>query len=360
MTARLSNPTQFVYEQAAYRVIFGAGSLDRLPDELRRAGMRRVLVVSTPKQRFADDVMRRLGEIAAGLHAGAVMHVPAETARAAVVRARELGADGCVAVGGGSAIGLAKAIALETGIPIAAVPTTYAGSEMTSIYGLTDAGVKRTGRDRRVLPSLVVYDPALTLSLPPRISGLSGLNALAHCVEGLYAQDANPLISLIAAEGIHVLSRALPRVVDRPDDLASRSDALYGAWLGGTVLGSVGMAVHHKLCHTLGGSFDLPHAEVHAVILPHAVRFNRDAAPEAMRTVAAALGASDAAEGLYDLAVRLGAPTSLREIGMPEEAIDRAARLATTDPYYNPRPIEYDGIRALLEDAYRGRRPQSG
>jgi maleylacetate reductase len=348
----------FVYDHAAQRVIFGIGSIDRLADEVSRLGARRVLILSTPAERgLADDAARRLGPLSAGIFAEAVMHVPIESARAARQRAAELKADAYVTIGGGSTTGLGKAIALESSLPIVAVPTTYAGSEMTSIYGLTEAGIKKTGRDRRVLPATVLYDPQLTLTLPPQISGPSGMNAVAHCVEGLYAEDANPIVSLMAAEGIRALARSLPIVVRQPDNLDARSDALYGAWLGGTVLGAVGMAIHHKLCHTLGGSFNLPHAEVHTVILPHATAFNRDAAPEAMRLIADALGSSDAAQGLYDLIVRIGAPTSLKEIGMPLDGLDRAATLATTNPYYNPRPIDLQSVRQLLENAYYGKRP---
>jgi len=348
----------FVYDHPAQRVIFGIGSIKQLADEVRRLGASRVLIVSTPaERRFADEAARQLGPVAAGIFAEAVMHVPIETARAARKRALELEADCCVSIGGGSTTGLGKAIALESDLPIVAVPTTYAGSEMTPIYGLTESGIKTTGRDRRVLPATVLYDPELTLSLPPGISGPSGMNAIAHCVEGLYAENANPVINLMAAEGIRALARSLPIVVRQPDNLEARSDALYGAWLGGTVLGTVGMAIHHKLCHVLGGSFNLPHAEVHTVILPHATAFNREAAPEAMRLIADALGASDAAEGLYDLAVKIGAPTTLKEIGMPEDGLDRAASLATTNPYYNPRPVDLAGVRRLLQDAYEGRRP---
>jgi maleylacetate reductase len=242
-------------------------------------------------------------------------------------------------------------------LPIVAVPTTYAGSEMTPIYGLTEGGLKKTGRDRKVLPKTVLYDPALTVSLPRHIAGPSGMNAIAHCVEALYAQDANPIISLFAAEGIRALARSLPVVVEEPENLDARADALYGAWLAGSALGATTMSIHHKLCHTLGGTFNLPHADVHTVILPHATAFNREAAPDAMRIVAAALGARDAAQGVYDLAVRLGAPIALKNIGMPPEGLDRAARLATENPYYNPRPIEYAGVRRLLEDAYQGTRP---
>jgi alcohol dehydrogenase class IV len=228
---------------------------------------------------------------------------------------------------------------------------------MTPIYGLTEDGIKKTGRDRKVMPKAVIYDVNLTLSLPPRIAGPSGMNALAHCVEAMYAEDANPIISLLAEEGIRVLARALPIVVKEPGTVAARSDAQYGAWLGGTVLGAVGMSIHHKLCHTLGGSFNLPHAETHTVVLPHATAYNRAAAPEAMARIASALGAADAAQGIYDLIGTIGAPRALKDIGMPRDGLDRAADLATKNPYYNPRPIEQAGIRDLLENAYHGTRP---
>jgi maleylacetate reductase len=348
----------FTYEQLPVRVVFGAGSFDRLAEEVGRLGLKRAMILSTPGQRrLADEAAKRLGIATAGIHAEAVMHVPVETARAARETARRLAADCAVAIGGGSTIGLGKAIALDTGLPVIAVPTTYSGSEMTPIYGLTDGGVKRTGRDRKVLPRVVLYDPALTVGLPAKISGPSGMNALAHCVEALYAQDANPITSLMAAEGIRALGRALPVVVREPLDLEARSDALYGSWLAGSVLGMTSMGLHHKLCHTLGGSFTLPHAEVHTVILPHATAYNRAAAPAAMHIIADALGVADAAQGLYDLAKTLGAPLSLAEIGMPQDGIERAAKLATDNPYYNPQPVEYAGIRRLLEDAWHGRRP---
>ncbi|MGE0594368.1 MAG: maleylacetate reductase [Vicinamibacterales bacterium] len=348
----------FVYDQAAIRVIFGAGSIERLREEVQRLGASRALVVSTPAElRFAEDAARRLGDMAAGVYPEAVMHVPIETARAAREEARRLGADCCVAIGGGSTVGLGKAIALDSGLPIVAVPTTYAGSEMTPIYGITEAGLKKTGRDRKVLPRTVIYDVNFTLSLPPRISGPSGINAMAHCVEGLYAQDTNPIVMLMAQEGIRALSRSLPAVVREPSNVDARSDAQYGAWLAGLVLGSAGTAIHHKLCHTLGGSFNLPHAETHTIILPHATAYNREAAPEAMRLAAEALGASDAAQGIYDLIRAMDGPIALKDIGMPADGLDRAAQLATENPYWNPRPVEYGPIRELLENAYHGRRP---
>lgn len=350
--------TPFVYQALPSRVVFGAGSLAKVREEIERLGISKVLILSTPQQfGIASEVASLLGSHAAGLFDRAAMHVPVEIARAASDQATRLNAQGIVAVGGGSTTGLAKAIALELELPILAIPTTYAGSEMTPIWGLTEAGVKRTGRDVRVLPKTVIYDPALTLSLPVGLSATSGINAIAHCVEALYAQDANPVISLIAEEGIRALASSLPLIRDKPNDIGSRGAALYGAWLAGLSLGSVGMALHHKLCHTLGGTWNLPHAETHTVVLPHATAYNAPAAPIAMARVARALDADSAAEGLYDLAASLDAPTSLAALGMQQEDLDRAAELACRNPYYNPRPIEFGAIRELLADAFAGRRP---
>lgn len=348
----------FVYQSLPSRVIFGAGCLEKLPEEIHRLGAAKALVLSTPEQRQSGlDLVERLGSRAAGLFDQAAMHVPIETARAARAAAKRLGADCCVAVGGGSTTGLAKAIALVFDLPILAVPTTYAGSEMTPIWGLTEKGRKTTGRDPRVLPKTVFYDPSLTVTMPPMLSATSGMNSIAHCVEALYAQQANPIISMMAEDGIRALSESLPVVVKEPGNLEARSKALYGAWLGGISLGAVGMALHHKLCHTLGGAYNLPHAETHTVVLPHATAYNAPAAPLAMARVARALASGSAAEGLYDLAASLGAPLSLAAIGMKADALDQAAEMAVENPYYNPRPITTDGIRALLQNAFEGRRP---
>ncbi len=348
----------FTYQGLPARVLFGVGSLARLGEEVERLGARSALVLCTPPQRdSAEEVCRLLGQRGAGIFDQAVMHVPIETAEQARRVAAELKADCCVAIGGGSTIGLGKAIALTSALPIIAVPTTFAGSEMTPIYGLTEAGLKRTGRDARVLPRTVIYDPTLTATLPAAIAGPSGMNAIAHAVEALYAQDANPVTSLMAEESIRALAAALPRVVSDPRDVEAASDALYGAWLAGICLGAVGMALHHKLCHTLGGSFNLPHAEMHTIVLPHSVAYNRAAAPEAMARIARALGGADPAAGLYDLAARLGAPLALADIGMPEDGLARAAELATQNPYFNPRAIDRDAILALLQSAHAGSRP---
>jgi alcohol dehydrogenase class IV len=346
----------FVYDVPSSRVIFGAGALARLRDELERLSLTRPLFIATPGRRTdAEQTAKNLTGMTAAVHAEAVMHVPIET----IVKAREAAqrhrADSIIAFGGGSAIDTSKAVGLELGLPIVAVPMTYGGSEVTPFYGYTEDGIKKGKRDRKMLPKTVIYDPSLTVSLPANVSGPSGINAIAHCLEGLYAKNANPIMSLLAAEGIRALARSLPIVVKEPATLDARADALYGAWLAGVVLGSVGMAVHHNISHVLGGSFNLPHADVHTIILPHVAAFNRDAAPEAMRIAAAALGAKDAAHGIYDLEVRIGAPTSLKQIGMPADQLDLAAKLITEHPYYNPRPIEYSAIRQLLENAYHGR-----
>ena len=382
----------FIYTANPSRVVFGVGALQYLAREIELLGARRALVLSTPEQ---EDSARRvadlLGDRAAGIFARAVMHVPIETAREARDEARRLGADCAVAIGGGSTTGLGKAIALldaidappvdssapsrgagaqrlgapGQGLPILAIPTTYAGSEVTAIYGLTEGGVKKTGRDPRVLPRTVIYDPELTLTLPYAMTVTSAFNAIAHAAEGLYAPDANPVIGLMAEEGIRACAAALPALRADPKDLAARSDALYGAWLCGTVLGAITMGLHHKLCHTLGGSFNLPHAAAHTVILPHALAYNARAAEGAMSRVGRALGVKGEADpmaaprALHDLARLYGAPTSLAAIGMPADGLDRAADLAASSPYPNPRPLERAALRALLQRAYDGVPPQA-
>ena len=352
---------EFTYTANPGRVLFGDGKIAALAEEVSRLGLSRVLVLSTPQQeRQARGVADALGGLCAGLFAGAVMHTPVAVTEQALRVVRETGADGIVAFGGGSTIGLAKAIALRTDLPQIAVPTTYAGSEMTPILGETEGGRKVTQSTSKVLPEVVIYDVALTLSLPPMLSGTSGINAIAHAVEALYAQSRNPIISLIAAEGIGALARALPRIAETPGDVAARSDAQYGAWLCGTCLGAVGMALHHKLCHTLGGTFELPHAETHTIILPHALAYNAPAVPDAIKRLRQALGADDPAAALYDLAGVVGAARALRDLGMPEGGIDRAVDLALANPYWNPRPLERDGIRNLLKRAWAGEPPQQG
>lgn len=350
----------FAYEALPMRVVFGPGASTGIAAEVERLGLRRVLVLCTRGQeQTARRVADTLGDRAAGVFAGARMHVPSEVADAASARAAELGADGCVAVGGGSTIGLGKAVALRHGLPVIAVPTTFAGSEMTPIWGLTEAGVKRTGRDPAVLPRSVVYDPDLVLTLSPQLAATSGLNAVAHAVEGLYAPDASPIVSLMAEEGIRILTGSLPAIVTDPDDPVPRSAALRGAWLCGAVLGATTMSLHHKLCHVLGGTFDLPHADVHTVVLPHVVAYNAPAAPAALAALRRVLG-DDPAGALWDLAARMGAPTSLAAIGMREADLPEVVRQVMAAPYANPRPVTGEGVSALLTAAQAGTRPSLG
>lgn len=350
---------RFIYEPLPYRIIFGSGAITQAADEVRRIG-KRVLVLSTPEQRGdAQALAASLGDLAVGQFDKAVMHVPVATVEAAAAVARELAADCTIALGGGSTTGLAKALSLRFDLPSIAIPTTYAGSEVTTIWGLTENGVKTTGRDQRVLPRAVIYDPDLTLSLPADLSVASGLNAIAHCVEGLYAVDGNPIVSLMAEDGIRVLAKCLPVIKADPANKEARAEALYGCWLAGSVLGAASVALHHKLCHTLGGAFDMPHAQTHTAVLPHAVAYNAPAAPEAMERASRALGGRDPAMALYDLAKELGAEMALSRLGMPHEGIAKAADLATRNPYPNPRPITEEGIAALLERAYAGLPPES-
>lgn len=348
----------FDYAASPARIVFGPGRARDVGSELARLGGPRALVVCTGGQRgYADAVAAALGAQCAALFAEAAMHTPVDVTERALAVAQQHACDAVVAIGGGSAIGLAKALALRTDWPQVVLPTTYAGSEVTAILGETRDGAKTTQRSPRVLPEVVIYDVELTLSLPATVSATSGMNAIAHAVEALYAQHANPLVSLLAEEGIAALARSLPRIVATPGDADARSDAQYGAWLCGTCLSAVGMALHHKICHVLGGTFDLPHAPTHAVMLPHVAAYNAAAAPVAMARIARALGAPDAVAGLDALARTLGVPRSLRELRMPEDGLDRAADLAVRDAYWNPRPVARDTIRAMLGAAYAGAKP---
>ncbi len=352
----------FTYEALPGRVVFGAGvSRDGLVEEVDRLDAERVLLVATEREKErAEGLAASLGGRLVGLFTEVRPHVPVEVAERARGAAREAEADCLLSVGGGSTTGTAKAVALETGLPIIAVPTTYAGSEMTPVYGLTSARRKRTGKSPKVLPRVVIYDPELTFSLPPSVTGPSAMNAMAHCVEALYATGRNPISSLMAEEGIRALASGVPNAVSGPEDLQGRTQTLYGAFLAGVAFASAGGGIHHKICHVLGGAYNLPHAETHTVILPQAVAFNEKAIPEVMDRVARALGAEGAASGLYDLAKRIGAPTALKDIGMKEEDLDEAASLVLEEsPRDNPRLVDEAGIRELLEDAYAGRRPDA-
>ena len=353
---------RFVHESPGSRVVFGVGRRSEVADELDRLGVRRPLLVagkeSAAGRELADLLVGRL----AGVFDEVVMHVPVAVAARAVEAARAADADGVVVVGGGSAIGTAKAVAKETRLPVVAVPTTYAGSEMTPIWGLTEERLKTTGRDPSVLPRVVVYDPELAVSLPAGLSAASGMNALAHLVEGLYAQQVSPLAVVTAREGIRALASGLPEVVARPTDLDARAAVAYGAWLAGWTLGTTGMGLHHKVCHVLGGTFDLPHAPVHSAVLPYAVAANADAAAPAMAEVVAAFGdagteADHAAGGVWDLRHRIGATAALADLGFTDGDVDTAAGLVVDGGPVNPRPVDRGCVAAVLRAALRGERP---
>jgi maleylacetate reductase len=339
--------TPFIHTPLPTRVLFGRGVSAKVGAEAERLGLHRPLVLTGRQQ---SEPGRALADKFGWPHwSGARMHTPVETTEAALDVFRAEGSDGAVALGGGSAIGLGKAIALRTDAPQICLPTTYAGSEMTNVLGETAAGTKKTQRGPRIQPETAIYDPDLVDGLPKAMAATSGLNAIAHAMEALYAVDGNPLVALMAEQGVRALATALPS--------GEAETALYGAWLCGAVLGSVSMALHHKLCHVLGGSFGLPHAETHAVILPHAAAYNAPAAPEAMRRLSRALQTPSAPAGLFDLGLRIGAPTSLEALGLPVSALDRAADLAAAAPYPNPRPLERAAPRQWLQNAFEGVRP---
>jgi len=321
-------------------------------------GCGRAVILSTPSQKStAEEFAAELGGKSVGIFDGAEMHTPVKVTEVATARVAELGADCVVSVGGGSTIGLGKAIALRTDLPQIVVPTTYAGSEATPILGQTEGGRKTTLTDAKVQPEVIIYDPELVQALPVSMTVTSALNAMAHAAEALYARDRNPVSTVLAVEGLAAFQRALPSVIETSDDLDARAETLYGAWLCGTVLGQVGMALHHKLCHTLGGSFGLPHAETHAIILPHAIAFNARAVPDLLKPVADIYGGQNAGSALYDFATSVGAPLALKDLGLGEDDLDTAARIATERPYWNPQPVEQDSIRALLQAAWGGAPP---
>jgi maleylacetate reductase len=348
----------FVYDALPGRVVFGNGSIDRVPDELDRLGATHVLVIADRSgTTWADRLADALGPKLVGRIDDVRVHVPMERAQSARALARETNADSIVTIGGGSATGLGKAVALEAPLPILAVPTTYAGSEMTPIWGITAGARKQVGRDPRVQPRTVIYDPVLTVTLPASVAGPSGMNALAHCAEALYAAGANPITSLMAEQGIRILSTGLPWVVASPNDLDARGDVLTGAYLAAAAFASAGSGIHHKICHVLGGAYDLPHAEMHTVILPHALALVAPSEPEAMARIGLALGDPDVPAAVFDLAASLGAPTSLGAIGMPPDRLDEAAARIVDAIAGTPNPVDVPAIRALLADAFEGRRP---
>jgi alcohol dehydrogenase class IV len=349
----------FSYQALPGRIVFGAGSAHaRLAAELDRLGSKRLLLIVSQR---AEPLARELAA-AASAEVAAVctdvrQHVPVEVADAARKLARRARVDAVLSVGGGSATGTAKAVALTSGLPIVAVPTTYAGSEVTPVWGLTDGAVagKRTGVDAGVLPAAVVYDPELTGAMPQELAAASGFNALAHGVEAFWASGRNPVSSLLAEEGIRALVAGLETLAADPADRRGHNDALYGAYLAASAFATTGSGLHHKICHVLGGAYGLPHAQTHAVVLPAVVSFQVPGAGAALARIAAALGVDDAGGGLRDLAARLGLPRGLRDLGLAREQLPDAVRLIRpVVPADNPRPVTQGDLERLLEAAWAG------
>ena len=347
----------FVFPGLRSRVIFGHGTVAQTGAEIERLGRKRALVLSTPNQKAdAEALAGRLDALSGGVFAEAAMHTPVQVTEKALSAYEASAADCVVSLGGGSTTGLGKAIATRTGADQVVIPTTYAGSEMTDILGETAGGEKTTRRDPSILPETVIYDVDLTRSLPPSLTVTSGLNAMAHAAEALYAADRNPIVSLMAADAIRALCLALPAIARNPDDRDARASALYGAWLCGAALGGTSMALHHKLCHVLGGSFDTPHAETHAILLPHTIGFNSAKAADLLAPISQVLGGTPGVV-LFDFAASLEAPTKLKDFGLGEAELERAADIAVKNPYWNPRPFDRASLLALLRDAWEGRRP---
>lgn len=340
------------------RIVSGPGKALTLCGELDRLGVGRVAVLCTPSgaTRYAG-IIAGLGTRCTAVFAQATLHSPLPVAEAAAHAVRESGADATVCIGGGSTIGLGKFVAVTEGRPQVAIPTTLSGSELTPIHGFRSGGEKRTGVNPAAVPQLVIYDPRISLSLPGHETALSGMNCLAHCVEAFYVPDAGRFSDMLAAEGIRVLFEALPGCIERPGDEAARATALYGGMLGGLLVAMVGIGLHHKICHMLGGRFGLPHGASNAIILPQVVAFNASAMPEAIRRMAVAMDAADPAQACFMLARRLGAPTSLREMGVDRTALLAIAAELAAASVPNPRHIERDGMETLLQRAWHGKEP---
>lgn len=340
------------------RVRFGAGISKTIASEVALLGAKRALILSTPEQSdLAADLAASLGGAAGGVFCKAAMHTPVAVTEEALEHLKACEADCLIAIGGGSTTGLGKALAYRTDLPQIVIPTTYAGSEATPILGQTEEGVKTTLSSPSVLPEVILYDPELVVSLPVAMTVTSGLNAMAHAAEALYAEDRTAATDVLAIQGLDAFVKGLPRVISDPTDLSAREDTLRGAWACGTVLGQVGMGLHHKLCHTLGGSFDLPHAATHAIILPHAIAYNARSSAVQLAPIKALLGGENAGVTLYEFAKSLGAPLALRDLGLKEDDLDRATQLATSKPYPNPHPVTASDIRALLQAAWAGDTP---
>jgi maleylacetate reductase len=347
---------QFTHDWLPQRVRFATeGAAEAVADEVRRLGATRVMAIASDADRIAPVLVGVPVEV---LHTDVAMHVPIDVAERARDVAGRHGVDAIVAVGGGSTTGLAKAVALTAGLPIIAVPTTYAGSEATDVWGLTEGGRKTTGVDSRVLPRAIVYDAGLMLSLPVPTSVASGFNALAHCIDAMWAPRTDPVDQALALEGIRALRDGLPRVVEDPMELMGREQTLYGAYLAAVAFASAGSGLHHKICHVLGGMFGLPHAETHTVVLPHVLALNAPAVPELDLRMAGAFGADSALAGLRTLRDETAAPRSLRDLGLAVDDVAKAVPpILAAAPSSNPVPVTAENIEALLRAAWEGKEP---
>jgi alcohol dehydrogenase class IV len=348
----------FIYDANPSRVIFAAGARSTTGEELDRLGVSRIMVITTPPQaHIAAEFARLIGARAGIVYPGAQVNTPTNVTEAALTAVSSVKADGILAIGSGTAIGLSKAIAWRTDLPQLVLPTTFGGSEMTAALVETERGARTIQRSRQILPETVIYDPDLVSTLPTSIAGPSAMNALAHSLEALYAKDGNPATSLMAEESIRALGNALPRILADARDKEAWTQALYGSWLAAACLGSVSMAVHHRICHTLGGIFDLADADIHCVLLPYTIAFNSKMAPEAMSRAGRALGSDDAASALYDLMLKAASQTSLKEMGLTRAALEKVADIAVNPACDNPRPVTRDSLLEILTAAYEGERP---
>ena len=340
------------------RVIFGAGSSATVRDEVIHLDRRRALVVSTPgRKAMAEQVAARLGDRAIGILPKAISQVPIELAREGRAAAREAGADCIIAIGGGASIGLAKGISLELALPIINIPTTYSGSEMTAFCGITINGVKIMHESRNMLAHTVIYDPELSMGLSPHNSAASALNALAHCVDGIYVTSSTPIHQLAAIEGARVVVNGVRGVWNNPSSIEARSELLYGAYLAGAALAG-GFALQHGLAHTLGGSYKVPHGNAHAVSLPYVTAYNTAFAQEGVGAVARSLSTDNLAGTIHDLLRELELPVKLPDVGIERKELERVAKITVdTDNGLNPGPLTFEAVHGIVEAAFAGERP---
>ncbi|KAB5578168.1 iron-containing alcohol dehydrogenase [Coniochaeta sp. 2T2.1] len=359
------NSERFTFTSSTPRVVFGPNSINSLPEELQRLGSKRPIIVCSPTRISLATTIRGILEKAsiplAGILDRAVVHVPVDITESSVAYVEHQSADCVISVGGGSAVGLGKALCFRTGLPHICIPTTYSGSEMTAILGELKDGKKVAVTDLKILPSTVIYDVTLTMELPQHLTSVSGLNAMAHSVEALYAKDANPVMSLVALESLTCLAKSLPLVASEPTSTEARSSVLYGAFLAGMAVASTGIALQHKLAHTVAGCCDLPHAETHAILLPHTVAYNLPSLGSDVidRFGIALVGrpgvsAQEIVSAITSIMQTLGVRCALKDIGMKEEDISRTAHIAMEKQYWNPRSLELDRIKEVIRRAWAG------